>query len=75
MLADSSTNSLERVTIKSEFYMINGRDVCTAPLLAFLSRQTSLESLTMEGSALSEAQKSDIRQTMGETAPNCVVKL
>ena len=29
----------------------------------------------MEGSALSEAQKNDIRQTMAETAPNCVIKL
>lgn len=38
VLADSTTNSLERVTIKSEFYMIVGRDVCTAPLLSFLSR-------------------------------------
>lgn len=46
-----------------------------APLIAFLARQTALESLTMQRSQLTKAQESSIRQTISETAPNCQVTI
>ena len=55
-LADHSIQSLQHVTISGEkAWFKKDRDGCMAPLLVFLARHTSLESLTMKFNKLSEA--------------------
>lgn len=73
-LADSTIESLRQVTITDE-PMWFAEEECMAPLIAFLARQTALESLTMQRSQLEEAHESSIRQTISETAPNCQVTI
>jgi len=75
-LADSTIESLRQVTITDEpMWFGYGGEECMAPLIAFLARQTALESLTMQRCQLKEAHESSIRQTISETAPNCQVTI
>ena len=52
----------------------NDRDDCIAPLVAFLSAQTSLKEIKFNGNRLSEAQKIMIRGVVAETAPECKIE-
>ena len=45
-----------------------------ALLLILLARQTALKELAMESNGLSAAQKRQIRDVVGQTAPSCVIK-
>ena len=74
-LAHSTIQSLRQVTINREQGWFEDREECMAPLIAFLAKQTSLDTLTMEDNRLSKDQKSNIRQTITDTAPNCRVDL
>ena len=50
-----------------------GTSECMGPLLTFLAKQTGLQTLSMFGNQLSDAQKDQILQTVSDSAPNCVI--
>ena len=82
-LADDTIESLRHLTISHEDkWFANDRDGCMTPLLELLARQTSLESLTMQGDPeglgdgmFSEDQKEQIVKVVTEKAPDCQIEL
>ena len=73
-LADSTLQSLQHVTIKSEYaWFEEDTDGCTATLLALLARQTSLKSLQLRLSVVSRAMKAHVKQAVTAFATDCEV--
>ena len=53
-----------------EHKWFEGRDECVALLLILLARQTALKRLTMPHCNLSDTQKQQISDVVGQTAPS-----
>ena len=75
--ADHTIHSLHHLTISKETEWFKDRDGCMAPLLVFLARQASLQSLTISkgefflDEMLSEAQKELIHEVVTSNAAGC----
>lgn len=74
-LADSTLQSLQHVTIKSEYaWFEEDTDGCTATLLTLLAKQTSLKSLQLRLSVVSKAMKDHFKQAVAAFATDCEVE-